>query len=300
MTIALGLLAKDGLVIAADTQETYSGLFKMDQGKILGTRLGPADAALGFVTVTGAGSASHLDSINQELCSQVSELTNPSIDKIERTVKKTIRDFHVEHITPFGAWPEFDRPGCSLVVGAVVGKQCRLWISDKSAVKQALYGAVGIGAPHANLMLGRLWRADMSLQVATRLAAYVVFWVKQNVDGCGRDTQIVLHEDSLAWICEVKRTELMEEQFRRYMELEERATRYMLGMGAETPIGGTEKQQRTSRVIRAELSHLFKNFHINMTESDYKRSRVALWTPDDAESSPQRKRLRRKATARAH
>lgn len=290
MTIALGIIAEDGLVIAADTQETYSGLFKMDQGKILGTWIGPTAEPSGFLSVSGAGTAGHLDAINQQLCNDVGGLEKPSFQGLEKAIKTTVRDFNIEHIAPFSTWqPEYDRPSCSLVIAAALGKRYALWTSDKSTIKQGLYGAVGIGAPHANLMLGRLWRANLSLDVATRLAAYVMFWVKQNVDGCGKDTQMVLHQDGKAWICEVTRTELMEQQFARYMELEELAARYVIGMGPATPVGGVKNQQRQLRIIRAEAAHVFKNFNVNLTESDYKRSRIPLWSRErDEAPKPQR------------
>ena len=67
MTIALGLLASDGIVIAADTQETYSGALKVNHPKISGALNGDRFNPEGVFIVTGAGSAVHLDPIGQEL-----------------------------------------------------------------------------------------------------------------------------------------------------------------------------------------------------------------------------------------
>src|SRR5262245_43720160 len=92
MTIALGILASDGLVIAAATQETYSGVFKINQGKMLGTRLGPLDDPLGYVTVTGAGTAGHLDAINQDICDTVGQIKHPTFLSVLRAIKQTVHD----------------------------------------------------------------------------------------------------------------------------------------------------------------------------------------------------------------
>ena len=97
MTIALGILAKDGLVIAADTQETYSGLLKMEQGKIFSALNGPAS-----FHITGAGSATHLDSISQQLCEDFSRRAPRTMTALRDSVESSVRTFHVKHIAPYG------------------------------------------------------------------------------------------------------------------------------------------------------------------------------------------------------
>ena len=66
MTIAIGILAKDGIVLASDTQET-SGYIKTEGSKILvGVGLPGSDREPWGLAITGAGSAAYLDSFSQE------------------------------------------------------------------------------------------------------------------------------------------------------------------------------------------------------------------------------------------
>lgn len=223
MTIALGILAKDGVVIAADTQETYTGVFKMDQSKILGV----TKPTSGFM-VSGAGSAGHLDSISQALCDDFFGQEPTSLTDVEHMIASRVHDFHLRHIAPFGAWPDFERPSCSLVIGARRGSDCGLWITDKSTVHNGFYGAVGIGAAHANLLLGRLWREDGDADFASLLAAYVVYHVKQHVDGCGSETNVVGMSETGTFVLEPERVELLEREFKRLTEKQDLVVQYIL------------------------------------------------------------------------
>src|SRR5437763_7400088 len=64
MTIALGLLAKNGLVLAADTQETYGNGWKVSQAKIIpGLSANASKHGRNHIAVAGAGSGDYIDSL---------------------------------------------------------------------------------------------------------------------------------------------------------------------------------------------------------------------------------------------
>ena len=67
MTIAIGLLASDGIVVAADTQVTI-GDSKTAMGKI-GAAVQYRDDVLGSCVVAGAGSVTHMNSCSQTMIS---------------------------------------------------------------------------------------------------------------------------------------------------------------------------------------------------------------------------------------
>src|SRR5207247_11290193 len=71
MTIAIGLLATDGVVIAADTQESagYPGDMKSSGTKILWALRSNASnpPVTGAFAVSGAGTVGYLDAVNQKL-----------------------------------------------------------------------------------------------------------------------------------------------------------------------------------------------------------------------------------------
>src|SRR5437667_12469328 len=76
MTIAIGLLATDGVVIAADTQESagYPGDMKSSGTKILGALRSDASnpPVTGAFAVSGAGTVGNLDAVNQKLAESFS------------------------------------------------------------------------------------------------------------------------------------------------------------------------------------------------------------------------------------
>src|SRR2546428_6976952 len=90
MTIALGILAKDGVVLAADTQETYAGIFKVDQSKITAVLNGTPKAPRGAFVVSGAGTAGHLDSIQQDLCEAFSKKGPKKIAEVRQIVRSEV------------------------------------------------------------------------------------------------------------------------------------------------------------------------------------------------------------------
>src|SRR5438552_17699196 len=105
MTIALGILAKDGVVLAADTQETFSGVFKVDQAKILATVLGTSTKNDGVFGVSGAGSGGHIDAISQELCDSFWRQHPKTLVDVGDDIRKRVSDFHAQHVLPYSTLP---------------------------------------------------------------------------------------------------------------------------------------------------------------------------------------------------
>lgn len=295
MTIALGVLASDGVIVAADTQETYTGVFKVSERKILAAVYGaPLDGSpilpKASFAVSGAGSATHLDALNQELCNLFSKTEPASVSELEPQLSRVIVNFNARHIAPFAAAPEYDRPSCSLVMGAAIKGAFRLWTTEKSAMRQVNYGAVGAGAAHASLLLGRLMGSRRpKLRTAMMFAAYVMFTVKQSVDGCGKDTQmIVIPKSGKAYVIEVSRMELFEREFQRYADQELGALRYVLGEGARKP-------SNALREFRSNLARI-RSQRVEFSDDAKERSRIPIWWHD--EHPIWKRRTRRPASKR--
>src|SRR5438132_1411166 len=84
MTIALGILASNGVVLAADTEESYEG-WKGEHGKITGVG---AQATKGgnCCLITGAGDALYIDAIARDLRELVSR--NSATSTVEELLKE--------------------------------------------------------------------------------------------------------------------------------------------------------------------------------------------------------------------
>src|ERR1051326_7385632 len=91
MTIALGILASDGIVVASDTQETYSDLRKVRQTKILAVVNEPNAGLL----VTGAGSGPQIDALSQILCDRFSRETPSSLTALDGALQNQVQEFQV-------------------------------------------------------------------------------------------------------------------------------------------------------------------------------------------------------------
>lgn len=242
MTIAIGLMAKNGLVLAADTQESM-GSFKMDEPKILIANKGQSGSNSGAIAVSGAGWGGHLDSINQEICGIFLKRSRWTIDQFETAIKKQNSRFYRDHITPLTGLPYGERPEYSLILGSLLpsGKSA-LWGSSNSTVKRyRSFGAVGLGAAFAKMLLSRLW-TSVNVEVTACLAAYVMYLVKQYQDGCGNETHIVILKNGHARYMTHGKVEMYEHSFPDFMAYENRALHFALGISPLSEIDDLKQQ----------------------------------------------------------
>src|SRR5262245_18839972 len=104
MTIAVGVLAKNGLALAADSEETWGSAAKTAQMKI---RLAHRMDLEGFhfAYVVGAGHGVYIDAFAQKL---EAALRAPGAGKADAVAitDETLREFYAEHVIPFAAYPQ--------------------------------------------------------------------------------------------------------------------------------------------------------------------------------------------------
>lgn len=191
MTIALGIIATDGIVVAADRQVTAQNYLKYDEGKVsMHGRMhipGMAERATSELLITGAGSPTSITHIRQGLIEAFNRRDDIfSISNFRSEVDEQVKAFHDAHAK------ESDG---ALDVWMVIGGrdsrgQRKLWITDHGVVnEEASFAAVGAGAMYAQTIMGRLGGlADTA--GAVLLAAFVIHEVKNTIDGCGSGTDI--------------------------------------------------------------------------------------------------------------
>lgn len=264
MTIALGMLANDGLVIAADSQIT-SGDWKTSHGKV-SCVVWDADTATPIsVVLTGAGTLSYIEAAWEAIrpCMK----PGISMPTLKSSIAKAVQKFYREHIVPFGQFP--DRPMIQLLIG--VGRhrqQEQLWLSEFSPViNNAPYHAIGQGQNYAMSILERLYRLPLMDCVDTViLAGHVIKLVKDSDVSCGKWTEIVAIRHG-TWrevsLQRVKEIDAASEYFG--IEVEPHVFRRALGSGA-API--TEWLDKSSfRKIAAELREEWRALDITMRGS---------------------------------
>jgi len=204
MTIAVGIVAQGGIVVAADTEES-SGYMKSSETKILsvlgGVQLGKQtkpNVATGACLISGAGDSGYVTALMYELADVFLDQKTLVDKPLQKAFQACIKNFHAEHIIPFAGYPRVDRPSVEMLIAFNRKHRSGLLISEKSALfKKMPYKAVGAGSIYAEILLHRLWgHADVkSTQI---LAAYVVFMVKESIEGCGKYKQITtLHGSTI-------------------------------------------------------------------------------------------------------
>lgn len=99
MTIAIGLLASDGIVVAADTQIT-AGTGKTTMGKI-GAGISSHGDGVGSCIVAGAGSVVHMRHCSGLLQSVFMDRRGLVGDSLQDAVTEELARFHETHIVPF-------------------------------------------------------------------------------------------------------------------------------------------------------------------------------------------------------
>jgi 20S proteasome alpha/beta subunit len=184
MTIAIGIRCSDGIIIAADREEG-DGYMKNDVGKIRATvRL---KSPIGQIAIAGAGSGPYIDEVSKILTDEFAE-ENSGLDEI--TNKH--RNYYSEIVMPMSVYGA-NAPDYRLLIGSVGGNVSKgIYSTAGLSIKENDdYEAIGAGAMIANEWLSRLWDYVPVLQAA-KLAAYVIFHVKNSIPGCGHGTDIMM------------------------------------------------------------------------------------------------------------
>ena len=177
MTLAIGLMARHGLVIAADRQLTI-GDSKVHHGKIQAeTRYGDENSGAGGCVVTGAGQPdTYLFECIRKVRAGFFQEPDLKGQDLRDHLSNVLVNFFATHVAPFATYPVEDRPNLLILVGYQRGTETDLLRSDGTVFTTARpYGAVGIGNSHAYASLGRMYRLPaLDLWQTVLLGAYVM------------------------------------------------------------------------------------------------------------------------------
>jgi len=200
MTIAIGLLGRDGIVMAADTQESTGDYMKGEKRKVAAfafTESHP-DYPVGVCVISGAGDSGYVRALTMKLGMTFGKnkdlmptLMVPNGDLgLEDKFAECLQKFYKEDIVPFAHFPERSRPDVEMLIAVRRKGLMDLFSTEKTTITQVLpYKAIGLGSVFAELMLNRLWDSASVAQLEL-LAAYVVFMAKESIESCGKYTTI--------------------------------------------------------------------------------------------------------------
>jgi hypothetical protein len=262
MTIALGVLAGDYVVLAADTMEStgYAGNLqtaaaKISCGACTNTN---GSAAIG---ITGAGDSGYLDAIKQEVIKTFIE-EDMTLIAFEAYFRRRLVNFYREHVVPFAQFPAGDRPSFDLLIAVQRDCQSILLSTDRTTVTKKSfpnqYGAVGAGSLYARQMLARLFVPSVSVNLARALSAYIVFAVKTNVEGCGKHTHIVTLLNNRVTYIHASIIQELERLFEEYDSIEARAFWHAIGYDSQntSPADDLTKVSDWLKELRGKIEQL--------------------------------------------
>jgi 20S proteasome alpha/beta subunit len=189
VTIIAGFKCSKGVVLCADTQETV-GMSKrnipklrFEQNAVSGDNFRLAAAFCG-ATNNGPFVDKLVDVAWKE--AQRSKTIDDACSRIEDSIKRTYEEFG--RIYPPGYMPEAE-----LIYGVNALGASRLFSAvGPVVIEKDRYVTGGIGSFMADFVASKACRSAASIRQLVIIAAYVLFQAKENVDGCGGDSQIVI------------------------------------------------------------------------------------------------------------
>jgi 20S proteasome alpha/beta subunit len=219
MTIALGLLTQTGIILAADSQESYGPDVKMQTGKIMLESTGSYDSDGALTTktiaVTGAGDSGYLTVLKQRIHDASADCSDTK--QMEEKLEEIVEDFYERHVAPFppSQWGDFN---VQLIVAASIQNVLGLWITYMNTVRRVeTFAAVGLGEAWAASFLRGFIPQFADTRAGTAIAAYAIFLAKEHSKECGKDTHIVsIPRGDVVGIANAHAIRMMDDYFARY------------------------------------------------------------------------------------
>lgn len=214
MTIVVGLVATDGLVVAADSQAgTLRGIRvkRTDYSKIY--TLGEDRAEVNAI-IAGAGEMAFVNKAVEELREESGRNRFGHVKQLEEAVEaamvKLAKKYIYDRAAALGLKDEvigpkagtnrqfqggtIHTPKVNLLIGAVDRSGQKLLASvgaNGVAETEESYRSVGSGAAYAEYVLSRLWSNKLSIIEAIECAVYTIEEVKKMDPDCGGPVHVM-------------------------------------------------------------------------------------------------------------
>jgi hypothetical protein len=254
MTIALGLIGTDGMIVAADT-EVGTETEKLEQGKVFWmVRPHRHGRGLGSICITGAGDLAYLRALQSDIGKLFLESKTESMDDLGRYIAALLKTFYKEHIVSLSPHPS-ERPDVSLIIAARQGIFWRMWVTSRNRLSTVEGGvAVGLGGTYADLLLGRL-SLPHQMETGALIAAFIVYLVKDRIPWCGKSTTVFCIGEDLQkpLILTPAKCRRLEDIFREYLNLEARIVHRVFGADFADP----ERLSRDIEILRQRTREVF-------------------------------------------
>ena len=248
VTIIAGFCCQGGIVVCADTQETF-GPAKRSVPKLQCFR-GPVvsqdsqtmvnhDLAL---AICGAGDGPFIDKIASQAWDAIRHVSNlwEASHNIETMIKDAYREFGQIYQT--GACPYAD-----FIYGIAKGGASGLFQANGPIVNERTYASSGIGYYLADFLTSKM-RGDawLTIRQTVTLAAYILFQAREHVEGCGGESHVaVLRESESSGLVDFRLVQHLDE----YLKTADHFTGEMLLTAADFSIPNAEASERMNSLL---------------------------------------------------
>ena len=223
MTIALGILASDGVVIAADTELSWGEGYRKSEG----AKIAVVEEA--GLAIAGAGDYGLIEALSHELQQTILARRTVGLGGIRQAIKANITRFYRDHVLPWKD-PAFD---LSLLIGLERMGRRALWVTHRTTMRPCVCAAIGAGSAEADTMFVDLFslkkRPLLDLDTARLIAGYITHIAKDRVPGCGKNTDVVLIAGGKAEQLSRGTVGLLEQDIAEFLELQNRLAQFALG-----------------------------------------------------------------------
>jgi 20S proteasome alpha/beta subunit len=248
VTIVLGLKTPQGVVLAADTQESYAGSHKVNRPKLFyKSENNLCDLPIGLA-VAGAGFGPWLDKISMAMWDTVQDATNldEACSKVEDEIKKRYDEYRQILNSSIDS---------ELIYGVGVAGGTRLFHAWGPIVNEVHARAAGSGQAIADFLL-RHFKQTTHITNAMALAVYILYSAKEHAEGCGGNSHLaVLQDDGESYLLDHPQISAMED----LVKSSSRATDVFLMFAANpvvTPDGVKAAGAIVSELLAEEISEL--------------------------------------------
>jgi 20S proteasome alpha/beta subunit len=195
MTIAVGFMCTDGIVLAADREVSTPSVKVEDRKAWIYAYPRQAPDPVLRIGIVGAGDYSFIKFASEQLDAQLAawfgQHSDIDMDEVGEAIQSVISDIHHNHLYPYGD-PHL-RPEIDLLIAIwIASKGYRLVSTSLTAVTKVWnYEAVGIGRDLAHFLVRRFYADRIAMSSAMLWASYVLMHAKRYVPKCGGPSDVI-------------------------------------------------------------------------------------------------------------
>jgi len=200
MTYVAAFECKSGIVLCADSQETYPATGNNPAEKEYVEKLYVPENLTFPIAVGGAGLDEPIEALSIELFERVEKQKPATITELRAMIKQSVEEVH-KSAANVSAWPAMYRTTKCIVAAKPTNDEFAIFTVTGKTVsyRKREPEIIGYATPINKAYMKRLYRPDLSMQQGVILAIYLVAQSKAIYKDIGFDTKVAVVTATGAW-----------------------------------------------------------------------------------------------------